>query len=65
MRLGDLIGVRTTPTGSVKPAIVVEISGDGYVRVLLGGEIMWIPVSFTTWNVTSQDPVRPAGSVKP
>lgn len=63
MKPGDLIEVHTTPTGSVKPAIVVEISDDGYIRVLLEGHVMWVPASFTTWRVTFQDPVQPTGGV--
>jgi len=46
MRRGDLIVVRTSSTVS-KPALVVETAGDGYVRVLLEGQIMWVPVSYT------------------
>jgi hypothetical protein len=46
MRPGDLIVVRTSSIVS-KHALVVEIAGDGYVRVLLEGQIMWVPVSYT------------------
>jgi len=47
MRKGDLIVVCTSPGGDPVPALVVEVSGDGYVRVLLKGQVIWVPVSFT------------------
>jgi len=46
MRPGDLIVVRQSSIVS-KHALVVEIAGDGYVRVLLDGQVMWVPVSYT------------------
>jgi len=46
MRRGDLIVVRTSSTVS-KPALVVETADDVAVRVLLEGQIMWVPVSYT------------------
>jgi hypothetical protein len=46
MKAGDLIVIRTSST-VVKPALVVEVAGDGYIRVLLEGQVMWVPASYT------------------
>jgi hypothetical protein len=47
MKPGDLIVIRTSST-DVKPALIVELDlGSGYIWVLLDGQTMWIPVSYT------------------
>ena len=47
MKTGDLIVFRTRSTAA-KPALVLEVTGDGYVRVLTEGQVMWVwvPISY-------------------
>jgi hypothetical protein len=47
MKAGDLIVFRTRSTAA-KPALVLEVTGDGYVRVLTEGQVMWVwvPISY-------------------
>jgi hypothetical protein len=47
MKTGDLIVVCTSLGSDPVPALVVEVSGDGYVRVLTEGQVIWVPVSYT------------------
>jgi len=46
MKVGDLIVFRTSSTAA-KPALVLEVTGDGYVRVLTEGQVMCVPISYT------------------
>ena len=45
MKAGDLIVFRTSSTAA-KPALVLEVTGDGLVRVLTEGQVMWVPISY-------------------